>query len=248
MVLPNACRRAEGHVLDSFHERVAAVRNRIEAACLRAGRAPDSVHLLPVAKTYGPETVMEAAGAGFRCIGENRVQEARQKIPLCPGHLEWHLIGHLQSNKVREAIHYFSMIHSVDSERLLLLIDSAAREEGKTLPVCLEVNVAGEASKYGLSPDEVGPVLEISQKLFNVRVVGLMTVPPAVREPEEVRPWFRALRDLRDRMQIQAGLDLPDLSMGMSGDFEVAVEEGATWVRLGSILFGPRIRPEVPAE
>ena len=116
------------------------------------------------------------------------------------------------------------------------------------MPVCLEVNVAGEASKNGLSPDEVGPVLEISQKLFNVQVVGLMTVPPAVREPEEVRPWFRALRDLRDRMQIQAGLDLPDLSMGMSGDFEVAVEEGATWIRLGSILFGPRIRPEVPAE
>jgi pyridoxal phosphate enzyme (YggS family) len=235
-------------VVETFQERVAAVKNRVEMACRRAGRGPDSVRLLPVAKTYGPEAVMEAASAGFRCIGENRVQEARQKIPLCPGHLEWHLIGHLQSNKVREAVHYFSLIHSVDSERLLRLIESAAREEGKTLPVYLEVNVAGEASKFGLPPSEVLSVLELSQKLFNVRVVGLMTVPPAVREPEEVRPWFRALRELRDRMQSQTGMELGDLSMGMSGDFEIAVEEGATWIRLGSILFGPRIRPEVPVE
>lgn len=108
--------------------------------------------------------------------------------------------------------------------------------------------MAGEASKNGLSPSEVGSVLEVSQKLFNVRVMGLMTVPPMVREPEEARPWFRALRELRDRMQFQTGLELPELSMGMSGDFEVAVEEGATWIRLGSILFGPRTRPEVPAE
>jgi pyridoxal phosphate enzyme (YggS family) len=235
-------------VSDSFQQRWAAVRERVEAACRRSSREMDSVRLLPVAKTYGPEAVREAALAGFRCIGENRVQEARQKIPLCPGSLEWHLIGHLQSNKVRDAVHYFSLIHSVDSERLLILIDGAAREEGRTLPVFLEVNMAGEASKNGLSPSEVGSVLEVSQKLFNVRVMGLMTVPPMVREPEEARPWFRALRELRDRMQFQTGLELPELSMGMSGDFEVAVEEGATWIRLGSILFGPRTRPEVPAE
>lgn len=248
MLITTATSRAEDDVSDTFQDRVAAVLSRVEAACRRAGRAPDAVRVLPVAKTYGPDAVRAAAEAGFRCIGENRVQEARQKIPECPGHLEWHLIGHLQSNKVREAVQYFSLIHSVDSERLLRLIDGAAREAGRTLPVCLEVNVAGQASKFGLAPDGVDPLLAAAQDLFHVRVVGLMTVPPAVRDPEESRPWFRALRELRDRLAAGTGQALPELSMGMSGDFDVAIEEGATWIRLGSILFGPRIKREATEE
>lgn len=227
---------------ESVQDRVEAVRARVKAACLRSGRDPDSVRILPVTKNFGPDAVQALAAAGFRCMGENRVQEARQKIPECSGLLEWHLIGHLQSNKVREAVRIFSGIQSVDSERLLRLIDGAAREEGKTLPVFLEVNVAGESSKFGLRPEAVGSVLDAARELFRVRIVGLMTVPPVVADPAEARPWFQALRALRDRLQEERGVELSELSMGMSADFETAIEEGATWIRLGSILLGSRPR------
>jgi pyridoxal phosphate enzyme (YggS family) len=204
------------------------------------GRDAADVSIVAVTKTFGPDVVAEAADAGLTVMGENRVQEAVQKIPLCPGRLEWHMIGHLQRNKVNPIVGLVDMIHSVDSERLLLAIDRAAGTAGRVLPVLLEVNVSGEASKFGLAPDAVGPLVCASNELRNVTVRGLMTLPPFTPDPEDARPFFRELRELRDACMERTAADLPDLSMGMSGDFEVAVEEGATWVRLGSVLFGRR--------
>jgi pyridoxal phosphate enzyme (YggS family) len=193
-----------------------------------------------VTKGIGPEQVRNAAEAGLRIFGENRVQEARQKIPMCSSELEWHMIGHLQTNKVRDAVRLFSMIHSVDSLKLIRSINDACGLTGNAMPVCLQVNVSGESSKYGLSPEDVPAVLQESKGLINVDITGLMTIPPFASEPEDVRPFFRRLRELRDQWQDECGIPLRELSMGMSNDFDVAVEEGATWVRLGSILFGER--------
>jgi pyridoxal phosphate enzyme (YggS family) len=229
-----------------FQERLTAIEARIAAACARAGRQSNEVRLLPVSKTFGPDIVADAARAGLTVFGENRVQEARQKIPLCPGHLRWHLVGHLQSNKVKEAVSLFQMIHSIDSPRLLTLVDAACRDQGRTLPVLLEVNVSGESSKYGLPPDAVPEVLRLGNTLFQVQIAGFMTIPPAAEDPEAARPFFRRLRELRDAWSVQQGVRLPELSMGMSGDFEIAIEEGATWVRIGALLFGPR-RAAAPA-
>lgn len=221
-------------------EKLDAIRVRIEGACGRAGREPDEIGLLAAAKKRSPEEVDGAADAGITTIGENRVQEAREKIPLCSGRLEWHMIGHLQSNKVREAVRLFSMIHSVDSSKLLGAIDSACDAAGKTMPVCLEVNVSGESSKFGLAPDDVPGLLDMSTGLMSVDVVGLMTMPPFTVDPEGARPYFRRLRELRDEWAASSGVELRELSIGMSNDFEVAIEEGATWIRLGTVLFGDR--------
>jgi PLP dependent protein len=225
---------------ESFQERVDAVRRRIAEACARSGRAAADVAILPVAKTFGPDAVREAAACGFSVIGENKVQEAAQKIPLCPGHLEWHMIGHLQTNKVRVAAQLFSMIHSLDSLRALEAVDRECEAAGRVLPVLLEVNVAGERSKFGFPPDGVPAALDACSKFMHVDIAGLMTMPPFAEDPEEARPFFRRLRELRDGWREQCGVPLRELSMGMSHDFEVAVEEGATWVRLGTVLFGPR--------
>jgi len=217
---------------------------RIHAACGRAGRDPASVQLMAVSKTQHPDDIAAVAALGVETFGENRVQEARGKIPLCSSRIHWHLIGHLQSNKAREAVHLFEMIHSVDSLRMLETLDRFAGEEGRLLPVCLEVNVSGERSKFGMVPEQVAETLAAANRLFKVKVVGLMTIPPVAEDPEEARPFFRALRKLRDRLQPATGLSLPELSMGMSHDFEVAIEEGATWIRVGTLLFGPRKRKE----
>jgi len=217
---------------------------RIHAACGRAGRDPSTVQLMAVSKTQHPDDIAAVAALGIETFGENRVQEARGKIPLCSSRLHWHLIGHLQSNKAREAVHLFEMIHSVDSLRMLETLDRFAADEGRSLPVCLEINVSGERSKFGMSPEQVEETLAAANRLFKVKVVGLMTIPPLAEEPEEARPFFRALREIRDRMQLATGLGLPELSMGMSHDFEVAIEEGATWIRVGTLLFGPRKRRE----
>jgi pyridoxal phosphate enzyme (YggS family) len=232
---------------ESVVERLNAVEQRVRAACLRAGRDPSRVSILAVAKTFGPEAVREAAAAGVTAIGENRVREAAEKIPLCPGHLDWHMIGHLQTNKVRPAVSIFGVIHSVDSRRLLEAVDRACAAQGKTMPVYLEVNVSGESSKFGFEPDEVPAVLEHGAGLAHVDLQGLMTMPPFSADPEDARPFFRRLRGLRDEWQAGLEIPLPQLSMGMSNDFEVAVEEGATWLRLGSVLFGPR-RGRPPAK
>lgn len=225
---------------ESMAERVARVRERIDRACGRCGRAAGDVAVVAVAKKFGPERVREAAEAGLGCFGENRVQEAAQKIPLCPGHLEWHLVGHLQGNKARYVPQLFRMVHSVDSLKLLETLNRHCGEAGLTLPVCLQVNVSGERSKFGLPPDDVPAVLEGATACRAVDVVGLMTVPPFTEDPEGARPFFVRLRERRDAWRVATGFPLEVLSMGMSHDFEVAIEEGATLVRLGTCLFGQR--------
>lgn len=224
-------------------ERVARVRERISRACAIAERSPDEIALIAVAKNHPPEAVAEAAAAGIRVFGENRVQEAAGKIPLCPPHLEWHMVGHLQSNKVRPALRLFTVLHSVDSLALLRRIDQLAAEEGRRVRVLLEVNVAGERSKFGFSPETLPTAVAEANRLPRVELIGLMTVPPICRDPEDVRPFFRALRELRDRCAEQWTTPLPELSMGMSADFEVAILEGATMIRVGTDIFGPRSSP-----
>ncbi|MCE9614192.1 MAG: YggS family pyridoxal phosphate-dependent enzyme [Lentisphaerae bacterium] len=225
-----------------MQERVEQVQAGIAAACARAGRAVDEVGLVAVSKMRSPDDVAAAAAAGLRVFGESRVQEAAQKIPLCPGRLTWHFIGHLQTNKVRPAVGLFSMIHAVDSWKLLDTLDRVCGEEGGRLPVCLEVNVSGERSKFGMAPDDVPRVLVQSAALSRVSVVGLMTVPPFDPDPEKARPFFARLRGLRDRWRRETGVALEHLSMGMSLDYGVAIEEGATWIRVGTTLFGERAK------
>lgn len=220
--------------------RVDDIRSRVAAACLRAGRDVSGVRIVAVTKTFGPDAVDDAAACGLNVIGESKVQEAKYKIPLCSGNIEWHMIGHLQRNKVRDVVSLFRMIHSVDSLRLLETINAACQAAGITMPVCLEVNVSGEGTKFGMKPEEVVPVLEKCGALMNVDVAGLMTIPPFTPESEGARRYFNALRELRDKCRKESGFPLEELSMGMSNDFEIAVEEGATWIRLGSILFGER--------
>jgi len=224
----------------SIADCLANARRRIAEACARAGRKPEDVEIIGVTKTFGPDTVAEAWQAGLRLFGENRVQEAAAKIQECPGGPSWHLIGHLQRNKVRPALELFSVLHAVDSVRLLEQIDRVADETGCQPRILMEVNVSGEASKFGLKPDEVPAVVERSLQARSVTLAGLMTMAPFVPDPQQSRPVFARLRELRDRLQRDLGVGLPHLSMGMSNDFEVAVEEGATWVRLGTVLFGHR--------
>ncbi|MGD0114675.1 MAG: YggS family pyridoxal phosphate-dependent enzyme [Dehalococcoidia bacterium] len=210
------------------------VRDRVDAACRRAGRSPADVTIVGVSKGFPVEAVVAAWQAGLRDVGENRVQEAAAKLPAAMAQgaaFRRHLVGHLQTNKVKTAIDLFDIIQSVDSLRLAEAISSTA---GKSISVLLEVNVAAEESKYGLKPDEVPQALERIRSLPNIDVVGLMTVAPAASDAEQVRPVFRRLREMAE------SLGVPELSMGMSDDFEVAVEEGATMIRIGRAIFGPR--------
>ena len=228
-----------------FEERIADVRERIAAACARAGRDVGDVELIGVTKTFGPDAVRDAWESGIRIMGENRVQEAAAKIPECVSGPDWHLIGHLQKNKVRHALSLFSCIHSVDTLELLGQIARIADETGARPSVLLEVNVSGESSKFGLKPDAVPSVIENALASPSVTLEGFMTMAPIAPDPELARPVFARLRELRDRMERDFGASFPRLSMGMSGDFEVAIEEGATWVRIGTALFGdrPKWRP-----
>ncbi|MCU0770564.1 MAG: YggS family pyridoxal phosphate-dependent enzyme [Verrucomicrobia bacterium] len=221
-------------------ERLTDLRQRMRAACARAGRSLDSVQLLAVTKMHPPETVDAAVALGLTLFGENRVQEAKAKIPLCSSRATWHMIGHLQSNKARDAVEWFSMVEGVDSLRLAQELDKRAGQADKVLPVLLEVNVGAEASKSGFNPDILLAELEPLAALPNLRIQGLMTVPPWKPQPEQVRPFFRAARELKERCEARLGEPLPHLSMGMSGDFEVAIEEGATLIRIGTALFGER--------
>jgi hypothetical protein len=217
-----------------------SIQLRIRAACERAGRAPDSVTLLAVSKTHPPETVRAAADCGQWLFGENKIQEAKAKIPLCPGKCRWHFIGHLQSNKVRDTVELFQMIQSVDSLGLAQEINRRCEQAARQMPVLLEVNVAGEASKFGYPPERLLAELQELNALPRIELHGLMTVPPFVTDPEKARPHFRRLRELKERAEAALGAPLPHLSMGMSGDFEVAIEEGSTLVRIGTALFGSR--------
>jgi pyridoxal phosphate enzyme (YggS family) len=221
-------------------ENLDIVRSRIASAATRAGRNPAEVELVAISKTYPAELVREAAEAGQELFGESRVQEALVKIPELPGRLRWHFIGHLQANKVRKALPLFELIHGVDTMGIARDIDRIAAELGLHPRVLLEVNVSGEGSKHGFTPEALERGLEELLALPRLQVEGFMTMAPLAEEAEASRPCFAALRTLRDRLSAQAGIPLPTLSMGMSGDYEVAVEEGATLVRVGSAIFGSR--------
>lgn len=227
---------------------LAAAHEKIATAARRAGRAPDSVRLVAVSKTQPAEAIVTAAATGQRIFGENRVQEAREKIPACPPGLEWHLLGHLQKNKVRQALSLFSFFHSIDSGALAGAIDRIAGETGKKVDGLLEVNVSGEETKHGFTPAQLREAFPALAALPHLRIRGLMTMAPYNENPEAARPVFRALRALRDELQSAHGSALPELSMGMSGDFEPAIEEGATLVRLGSSIFGQRPQVQANAE
>jgi pyridoxal phosphate enzyme (YggS family) len=219
------------------------VRARIDAAARAAARPPESIRLVAVSKTFPSAAIREARLAGQLDFGENKVQEGLQKITESADlSIRWHLLGHLQRNKVRKAVAGFGTIQSVDSLDLLTRIDAVAAELGRSPDLLLQVDLAGETTKFGADPDAVREMLDGATTLRAARVVGLMTIPPVPDSPEEARPWFRQLRELRDRW-IAAGVPphlLRELSMGMSGDFEVAIEEGATIVRVGTAIFGSR--------
>jgi pyridoxal phosphate enzyme (YggS family) len=224
----------------SLIENLEKIQQRISAACTRSGREPGSVTLLAVTKSQPPEVVRQAADCGQVLFGENKIQEAKAKIPLCPGRLRWHFIGHLQSNKCRDAVEWFEMIQSVDSLSLAQEIHKRADQAGKTMPVLLEINVAGESSKFGYQPEQLLAELKEINGLRRIEIQGLMAVPPWSAEPEKSRPHFRQLGELKRKSEQILGVSLPHLSMGMSGDFEIAIEEGTTMVRVGTALFGPR--------
>ena len=220
--------------------RLDSVRRRIASAALRVGRDPSEVELVAISKTHPAERIREAVEAGQLVFGENRVQEAVMKIPDLPGNLRWHFIGSMQSNKVRKALPLFELFHSVDSRALALDFDRIASECGLFPRVLLEVNVSGEASKHGFAPEVLERELDGLLSLPRLQVEGFMTMAPLAPEAESSRRYFAALRKLRDRLAVRSGIPFATLSMGMSGDFEVAVEEGATLLRVGSALFSEK--------
>jgi pyridoxal phosphate enzyme (YggS family) len=225
-------------------DRVAAVRERIAQTAARAGRKDGDITLVAVAKTHPAETVREAFAAGLRDFGENKVQEAEGKIAaladLAAAGARWHMVGHLQANKARKAVTLFDRIHSVDDLSLARRLEKAGAEQGRRVRVLIQVDVAGEEGKFGVDEKGLFPVLEAMRGLKSVRVEGLMGFPPYEEDPERVRPYFRRLREVRDAALARGLLLGRELSMGMSHDLEVAIEEGATLVRVGTALFGER--------
>jgi pyridoxal phosphate enzyme (YggS family) len=216
------------------------IHSRMQDAAHRVGRQVLDVRLVAVSKTYPPAVIQEAWNSGQHVFGENRVQDALPKIAELPAKAEWHFIGHLQSNKIRKALPAFTLIHGVDNLELAQQINRIAGEMGLTANILLEINVSGEATKFGFSPADLRENLEGLLCLPNIRINGLMTMAPYSDDPETARPVFSKLRILRDELAAQSGQALPELSMGMSGDFEVAIQEGATIVRIGSSIFGHR--------
>ncbi|HEX3551665.1 MAG TPA: YggS family pyridoxal phosphate-dependent enzyme [Thermoanaerobaculia bacterium] len=232
----------------SIAERLAGIRDRIGEACRRSGRPAGSVVLVGASKTQGPAALAAAWDAGLRVFGENRVQEAVAKSRELPPHsqgIEWHLLGPLQTNKVRPAVELFRAVHAIDRLRIAEALDREAAARGRTLDGFLEVNLGGEESKHGFSPEGLADAVRPLAGLSHLRIAGLMAIPPPGDDPEASRPWFRQLRTLRDDLAARPEWHgFPGwLSMGMSDDFEVAVEEGATHVRVGTALFGPRRAP-----
>lgn len=229
-------------------ERLAAIEARIAAACARAGRPRAAVRLIGASKLQPVEALATAYAGGLRRFGENRVQEGQAKAPALPADVEWHLLGPLQSNKVRPALQIFGCFHAVDREKIARALDAEARTQGRGVTGLLEVNLGGEASKHGFAPDGLAAAAAPLAALEALRIVGLMIIPPPAPDPESARPWFRALARLAAELNARPewGGRLTELSMGMSDDFEVAVEEGATYVRVGTALFGAR--PASPAE
>ncbi len=237
-------------------ENASAILKKMSHAAMRAGRSPDGVTLIAVTKTVGMEKIKEAVDIGLRIFGENRVQEAQKKVPGLKSEInppsppfseggmgglriEWHLIGHLQKNKAKYAVQLFDLIHTVDSMELAEEINRQAEKIDKIQKVLVQVKLSGEETKQGASEEDLAPLLARVKSLSNLQLKGLMAIPPFFEDPEKTRPYFRRLRELRDEAE-KAGCDLTELSMGMSNDFETAIEEGATMVRIGTALFGER--------
>jgi len=226
--------------MNSTAEKLERVREQIAQAAAKVGRAVDEIELVAISKTHDAAKVREAIEAGQTLFGESRVQEARVKIPELPSNLRWHFVGHLQKNKIRHALPLFELTHSVDSLALAEDINRIAEEDGLHPRVLLEVNVAGEGSKFGFQPDKLRAEMESLLALPRLSILGLMTIPPIAEEAEASRKYFVQLRELRARVQTEFHVDLAQLSMGMTQDFAVAVEEGATLVRVGTAIFGER--------
>ena len=228
--------------MEGIATNLAEVRRRMEAACSRAGREPGDVELVAVSKTFPVSDIAEAVKAGQQVFGESRLQEAEPKIDALPASLTWHFIGGVQRNKVRKILQKFGVIHAIDSLRLAEYVNGIASELGHAAEIFLQVNVGGEASKGGFEPQVLREEIGKLCALEHLRILGLMCIPPAGPDAESARRWFVALRELRDEIETIAGRQFPQLSMGMSGDYEVAIEEGATHVRVGSLIFGHRSR------
>jgi PLP dependent protein len=226
--------------MEDIATNLARVQEQIAQAAQKSGRLPNDIELVAVSKTHAAEKVQAAFEAGQTLFGESRVQEARAKIPLLPSRLRWHFIGHLQKNKIRHALPLFELFHGVDSLALAQDMQRIADEEGMQPRVLLEVNVAGEASKHGFAPEVLRRELEALLSLGRLTIEGLMTIPPLAPEAEASRRFFVALRELREQLEPEFSLKLPQLSMGMSGDYAIAIEEGATMVRVGTAIFGRR--------
>ncbi|GHC45118.1 YggS family pyridoxal phosphate-dependent enzyme [Roseibacillus persicicus] len=224
----------------SVAQRLAEVQSQLASAAERAGRTVDEIELLAVSKTFPAEIVSQAIAEGQMALGENRVQEALEKQALLPEEVEWHLIGPLQRNKVRKAVGKFACLQGVDSLKLAQAIDRVAGELGITQPIYLQVKIGGEDTKSGFEAPELVSTLESLLSLSNLQIEGLMTIPPPVDTAEEARPYFSAARELRDQLSEAGGIPLAKLSMGMSGDYQAAIAEGSTMVRIGSAIFGGR--------
>ena len=227
-------RIARTAAMDDIEANLERVRERVARAAARSGRRPDDVLLIGVSKTVDVERIRQALAAGLGALGENRVQEAKTKVEALGRPVPWHLIGHLQTNKARDAVELFDVIHSIDRVELAHAVERRAHALSRVVDALVEVNVGGETSKGGVAPDGVGALLDALRGLGHLRVRGLMAIPPAVERAEDARSWFRALRELAERHGVK------ELSMGMSADFEVAIEEGATMVRVGTAIFGAR--------
>jgi len=224
----------------SVEQNLAGIESRIAEACEKAGRSVGDVELIAVSKTWPAEHVQKAVDAGQRVFGENKLQEGQEKIPVMSDDLEWHYIGGLQRNKVRKVLGLFHVIHSIDSLKLAKYTNNVAGDMGLNPSVLLQVNIGGEESKGGFGADDLGVCFSELLELSNLDIVGLMCIPPAVRQSEDARIWFKKVSELRDLLEDQYSVRLPHLSMGMSGDFETAIAEGATYVRVGTSVFGTR--------
>ena len=226
--------------MELIADNLEVVRQKMAQAAIKAGRKSDEIELVAASKKQDADKIHAAEEAGQFLFGESRVQEARAKIPLLPSRLRWHFIAHLQKNKIRHALPLFELFHGIDSLALAQEMNRVAEEEGIHPRVLLEVNVSGEASKHGFAPDALHRELESALSLGRLTIEGLMTMPPLAPEAEASRKYFVALRELRDELEAEFNVRLPQLSMGMSGDFAVAIEEGATLVRVGTAIFGKR--------
>ena len=228
--------------MSDIAENVRRVKERMEAAARRVGRKPEEIRLVAVSKTVDAERVLQAVRAGVEILGENYVQEGKKKIDRVGHQVGWHFIGHLQTNKAKIAVRLFDLIHSVDNLELAEELNRAADQQGKVLPILLQLNLSREATKFGASEEEIFKMAEQISRMPALAVAGLMALPPYFENPEEARPYFIHLRELGERLRLKnmPRLAMRELSMGMSNDFEVAIEEGATLVRVGTAIFGPR--------